>query len=215
MPAMVECAWARSTRQLGVVSLPCEEPLIVLDGILEQVLAQLAKLARVVLLQQRLIADSCEVILDGLLGIAEIRLGPSLRGQRQRLLVSKLRRRAVLRSCQGDRETGRQDQARRRHTDGRRQSWLPAAPPRQPRGGADRAREHGLALEESARERAGLTQEELSFRAGLSRPYVSQLERNLKSPTVATLFLICDALDVSAADVVGRVDAARKRKPGG
>ena len=65
-----------------------------------------------------------------------------------------------------------------------------------------------------ARVRAGLTQEQLSFRAGLSRPYVSQLERNLKSPTVATLFLICDALDVSAADVVRRVDAARKRKPG-
>ena len=64
-----------------------------------------------------------------------------------------------------------------------------------------------------ARERAGLTQEQLSFRAGLSRPYVSQLERNLKSPTVATLFLICDALEVSAADVVRRVDAARKRKP--
>ena len=65
-----------------------------------------------------------------------------------------------------------------------------------------------------ARERAGLTQEELSFRAGLSRPYVSQLERDLKSPTVATLFLICDALDVSAADVVRRVDAARKRQAG-
>jgi transcriptional regulator with XRE-family HTH domain len=64
-----------------------------------------------------------------------------------------------------------------------------------------------------ARERAGLTQEQLSFRAGVSRPYVSQLERNLKSPTVATLFLICDALEVSAADVVKRVDAARKRKP--
>ncbi len=64
-----------------------------------------------------------------------------------------------------------------------------------------------------ARERARLTQEQLSFRAGLSCPYVSQLERNLKSPTVATLFLICDALDVSAADVVKRVDAARKRKP--
>jgi transcriptional regulator with XRE-family HTH domain len=63
-----------------------------------------------------------------------------------------------------------------------------------------------------ARERAGLTQEELSFRAGLSRPYISQLERNLKSPTVATLFLICDALDVRAADIVRRVDAARKRQ---
>ncbi len=64
------------------------------------------------------------------------------------------------------------------------------------------------------RERSGLTQEELSFRADLSRPYVSQLERNLKSPTVDTLFRICDALDVSAVSVIRRVDAARKRKPG-
>jgi transcriptional regulator with XRE-family HTH domain len=62
------------------------------------------------------------------------------------------------------------------------------------------------------RERAGLTQEELSFKAGISRPYISQLERNLKSPTVDTLFRICDALDVSAANVIKRVDAARKRK---
>jgi len=63
-----------------------------------------------------------------------------------------------------------------------------------------------------ARERAELTQEQLSFRAGLSRPYISQLERDLKSPTLETLFLICHALDVSAANVVRRVDAARKRK---
>ena len=48
-------------------------------------------------------------------------------------------------------------------------------------------------------ELAGLTQEQLSFRADLSRPYVSQLERDLKSPTVDTLFRICDALDVSPA----------------
>jgi transcriptional regulator with XRE-family HTH domain len=59
-----------------------------------------------------------------------------------------------------------------------------------------------------------LTQEQLSFRAELSRPYVSQLERGLKSPTGDTLFRICDALDASAADVVRRVDAARKRKTG-
>ena len=65
-----------------------------------------------------------------------------------------------------------------------------------------------------ARERAGLTQERLSFLAGLSRPYISELERDRKSPTVETLFLICDALHVSAADIVRRVDAARKRKPG-
>ena len=65
-----------------------------------------------------------------------------------------------------------------------------------------------------ARQRAGLTQEQLSFRAGLSRPYISELERDLKSPTVDTLFLICDALQVSAADIVRRADAARKRKTG-
>jgi transcriptional regulator with XRE-family HTH domain len=70
----------------------------------------------------------------------------------------------------------------------------------------------GDELRES-RERVGLTQEELSFRAGLSRPYISQLERNLKSPTVDTLFLICDALGISAAELIGRVDAARRRKP--
>ncbi len=65
-----------------------------------------------------------------------------------------------------------------------------------------------------ARQRAGLTQERLSFLAGLSRPYISELERDLKSPTVDTLFRICDALAVSAADIITRVDAARKRKPG-
>ncbi len=63
-----------------------------------------------------------------------------------------------------------------------------------------------------ARELAGLTQEQLSFQAELSRPYISQLERDLKSPTVATLFRICDALKVEAADIVARVDVARKRK---
>jgi len=63
-----------------------------------------------------------------------------------------------------------------------------------------------------AREQAGLTQEELSFRAGLSRPYISQFERNLKSPTVETLFLICEALGVSASEVIGRVEAARRRQ---
>jgi transcriptional regulator with XRE-family HTH domain len=64
-----------------------------------------------------------------------------------------------------------------------------------------------------ARTAAGLTQEQLSFLAGLSRPYISQLERDLKSPTLETLFLICEALGVSAAAVVGRVERARKRKP--
>jgi DNA-binding XRE family transcriptional regulator len=69
-----------------------------------------------------------------------------------------------------------------------------------------------LTVLKRARQKAGLTQEQLSFRTGVSRPYISQLERDLKSPTVATLFLICDALNVKAADIVRRVDATRKRK---
>ena len=65
---------------------------------------------------------------------------------------------------------------------------------------------------QKARAAAGLTQEQLSFQAGLSRPYISQLERDLKSPTLETLFLLCDALGISAADMVRRVENARGRK---
>ncbi len=57
-----------------------------------------------------------------------------------------------------------------------------------------------------------MTQEGLSYRAGSSPLYISQLERNLKSPTVETLFLICDALGISASEVIGRVEAARRRQ---
>ena len=63
-----------------------------------------------------------------------------------------------------------------------------------------------------AREQTGKTQEKLAFDAGLSRPYISQLERDLKSPTLDTLFLLCDALAISEAELVARVEAARNRK---
>jgi transcriptional regulator with XRE-family HTH domain len=54
------------------------------------------------------------------------------------------------------------------------------------------------------RERAGLTEERLSFKAGLSRPHISQLKRNVKSPTDDTLLRVCDGLRASAANIVGR-----------
>ena len=60
-----------------------------------------------------------------------------------------------------------------------------------------------------AREGAGLTQEQLSFRAGLSRPYVSMLERELKSPTVDVLFRLCDAVGIQASELIRRVEEAR------
>ena len=62
-----------------------------------------------------------------------------------------------------------------------------------------------------ARAKAGLTQEELSARAGIDRTYVSMLEHDKKSPTVDVLFRLCDALGVSAARLMAKVE--KKRVP--
>lgn len=59
-----------------------------------------------------------------------------------------------------------------------------------------------------ARVAAGLTQEELAFKADVSRNYVSLLELEQKSPTVQTLLRICKALGVRASTVVARVERA-------
>ena len=64
-----------------------------------------------------------------------------------------------------------------------------------------------------AREEAGLSQEQLSFQAGLSRPYISQLERGLKSPTLEVLFRLCDALGMLASELVARVESRRRTGP--
>jgi transcriptional regulator with XRE-family HTH domain len=60
-----------------------------------------------------------------------------------------------------------------------------------------------------AREAAGLTQEDVSFRAGVHRTYVSLLERDKKSPTIDVLFRLCDAIDIRASDLIRRVEEAR------
>ncbi len=60
-----------------------------------------------------------------------------------------------------------------------------------------------------ARQTAGLTQEKLSFAANLHRTYISQLERNKKSPTLDVLFRLCEALEVSAAELVDRIEQER------
>lgn len=60
-----------------------------------------------------------------------------------------------------------------------------------------------------AREKAGLTQEELAFRAELDRSYISLLENDHKSPTVDVLFRICDALGTRPSLILGRVERDR------
>jgi transcriptional regulator with XRE-family HTH domain len=46
------------------------------------------------------------------------------------------------------------------------------------------------------REEAGLSQEELAFRAGMKRSYVSDLERGTRNPTVRALGRLAAALEV-------------------
>ena len=66
-----------------------------------------------------------------------------------------------------------------------------------------------------ARLSAGKSQERLALDAHVHRTYVSQLERDLKSPTLAVLFRICDALGISAAELVGRIEEGQRLAEGG
>jgi len=61
-----------------------------------------------------------------------------------------------------------------------------------------------------ARNAAKMTQENLSYAAEIDRTYISQLENNKQSPTVDLLFRICKALDVSASEVIARVERSQK-----
>lgn len=62
-----------------------------------------------------------------------------------------------------------------------------------------------------ARLAAHWTQEKLAEEAEISRNYVSLLELNRKSPTVDVLFAVCEALGVSTADLIRRVERQRPR----
>ena len=52
------------------------------------------------------------------------------------------------------------------------------------------------------RQRRGLTQEELSEKAGFTQQYISDLERGRRNPTVVTLYELAMALGVSHMDLL-------------
>lgn len=52
------------------------------------------------------------------------------------------------------------------------------------------------------RREAGLTQEQLAERCGLSQQYLSKLEQGKRNPTVVTLYEIAQGLGVSHAELV-------------
>ena len=55
---------------------------------------------------------------------------------------------------------------------------------------------------------AGLSQEALSFFCGRHRTYISLIERGKNSPSITTLWLIAEALDVRPSTVIGKVEKA-------
>lgn len=55
------------------------------------------------------------------------------------------------------------------------------------------------------RKAANLTQEELAFRAGLDRTYISLLERGIKSPTLKTFFRLCTVLNQKPEELIAEV----------
>ena len=59
-----------------------------------------------------------------------------------------------------------------------------------------------------AREAAGRSQQEVAAAAGISREYLSEVERDNKSPTVRTLLKICEAIGCSAGELLLRTQPA-------
>ena len=63
----------------------------------------------------------------------------------------------------------------------------------------------GLELQE-LRKAKGLSQEKLGYQVGLERAYISRMERGISQPTLTVLVELGKALDVSASEIVSRVE---------
>lgn len=57
------------------------------------------------------------------------------------------------------------------------------------------------------RTRLQVSQEELAFRAGVDRTFVSRIERGIRQPTITTLIGLGIALEMSAAELVREAEA--------
>ncbi|MCR6629358.1 MAG: helix-turn-helix domain-containing protein [Magnetospirillum sp.] len=66
-----------------------------------------------------------------------------------------------------------------------------------------------------ARMTKGLTQEELAFRAGMSVPYLSEVERGRPSPSLTMMVDLAIALEIHLADLVRPMTMERAQHDGG
>ncbi|HBT72004.1 MAG TPA: XRE family transcriptional regulator [Lysinibacillus sp.] len=51
-----------------------------------------------------------------------------------------------------------------------------------------------------------ISQEELAHRSSLDRTYISMLERNIKQPTITTIFLLSEALEMKPSEFVQQLE---------
>ena len=56
----------------------------------------------------------------------------------------------------------------------------------------------------------GFSQEEIAGRTGLDRTYISMLERNLKQPSITSIFLIAEALESKPSEFVAELEKEYK-----
>lgn len=64
------------------------------------------------------------------------------------------------------------------------------------------------ALLKEARVEAALTQEDLATKAGLTREYVSLLERDQRTPTIEVFIRLVRAVGLSPASVIAKIEKA-------
>jgi transcriptional regulator with XRE-family HTH domain len=57
-----------------------------------------------------------------------------------------------------------------------------------------------------ARHQKNMTQEDLAEKSGIHRNHISFMERGLRSPSLETLFRVCQALDIEASKIVTDVE---------
>jgi len=67
-------------------------------------------------------------------------------------------------------------------------------------------------LMRKARLDAGMTQEQLALRAGIDRSYLSEIERDVRHPTVQMLLKICRVTNTSAAELVRQLESSLLKK---
>jgi transcriptional regulator with XRE-family HTH domain len=65
------------------------------------------------------------------------------------------------------------------------------------------------------RKAAGLTQEHLSHRSGLTAAFISLVENGHKAPSILSLQQLASALDVKAAAIIAEWERKCERRPKG